>query len=117
MTVHEHQWTYLGDLIMEYSARQLRNEDPDTRRTEYCIQCGTVRIRMSAMAWATIESSCTKEFLTQFTRDTSIIVKNPPIELALIRPTKQRGRLGRGLRDIPTVVGVYDPFRKPEEDN
>ena len=98
---HEHQWIFLGDLLMTYTAAELKHSEPDLRRLEYCGSCSTARLHMGGDTWAVIQGDCTKSFLEQFDTETGVEVKHPPAELTF-KParSKKPKRLGKGLADL-----------------
>jgi len=125
VTNHEHQWIFLGELLMTYTRGELKRSEPDLRRLEYCGGCSMVRLHMGGEKWAVVQGEVTKAFLNQFKTETSTVVKNPPPELTFKPPpTRQPKRLGKGLNELMRDVGKHGtvisglfPAPKPEKKN
>jgi len=100
---HEHQWVFLGELLMTYSQRELNHIDPDLRKLEYCIVCSTARLNMGGDRWAIVQGDCTKDFLRPFQSETHAEVVHPSEEMTFKQVSKfkrSKNRLGRGLNDL-----------------
>jgi hypothetical protein len=120
---HEHQWIFLGELLLTYTSAELKHSDPDIRRLEYCGECSSARLDLGGGRWALIQGECTKKFLEQFESETSVVVKDPPPEFRFKTSPKKTKRLGRGLKDLmqeagssgTTIPGLFPA--KPEGKN
>lgn len=122
-TNHEHQWIFLGELLMTYSRKELKHNSPDIRRLEYCGGCSMARLHMQGDTWAVVQGQVTKEYLAQFESETSRVVTNPPPELTFKKTSSKPQRLGRGLSDLMrevqkhsrSIPGLFPA--KPEKKN
>ena len=101
---HEHLWSFLGELALVLSAKEMRQGDVSFRRAEYCTECGSIRVEFGNR-WAYMESKVTLDFLGQFegTKDTVLPTKPEEIYTSSVIAT-QKKRLGRGLADLMKQV-------------
>ena len=79
---HQHQWVYTGDLIVTINDSQ-NHSDAGIRRLEYCVDCGTIRVKFGTRWWSWY-SAASRQFLSKF-------------DDKIPTPTK---RLGRGLQHL-----------------
>ena len=105
MTTHEHQWVFAGEVVIPQRGTEPRGNE-DFHRLEYCIVCGTNRIRFGS-TWRFWYSDASKQFLQKFDQEVHKTVRTlnpefslePPISIVSRSPI----RLGRGLSDLKHI--------------
>lgn len=112
---HEHRWVYPCDALLTYTKKELGYTDPEIRRLEYCMECGSLRMHMGGNKWAVMESRVTKELLEKAVTESCTEVKDPPPEFTFKKVVSlSEKRLGRGIKDLlkqqttmPRIRGLF----------
>jgi hypothetical protein len=106
-SIHEHRWVYLGDLALV-----ARREETDVglRRSEYCVECSTIRVQYPS-GWYAMQGEATKKFLKQFDGEKpGTVFKVTPKEF---QPRHMATtRLGKTLKDISVRSPPASLFKK-----
>jgi len=72
MSAHEHQWIFAGEVVVPTKETHLHSA-LTFNRLEYCITCGTLRIKFGA-AWRFWYSDASKQFLSQFDEESHKVI-------------------------------------------
>jgi predicted Fe-S protein YdhL (DUF1289 family) len=104
---HDHDWCYLGELLVNEVSRH---------RLEFCTGCGTARVKFDK--WWYMYPELARELLEKCEKVRDRYVGDPPDNLSRsLRAPKKR--LGRGLLDIQRAQSALGPtiqslFPKPK---